>query len=298
MKPKIKPKLIVILGPTASGKTKLSIKLAKICNGEIISADSRQVYKGMDIGSGKITKKETEGVPHYLLDVASPKRKFTVAQYKKLALGAIKKIQEKNKIPILVGGTGLYIQAIIDNPTIPPVRPNWKLRKNLEKKPKNELFELYKKLDPEGAEHIDKQNKRRLIRAIEVSQTTKKSFWKQRKKGEPIFDSLQIGIKLDKESLKAKIKKRVEKIFKIGLEKEVKKLVEKYGWVPALDSIGYHEWKGYLEKKETKNKVKEKIALHTLQYSRRQMTWFKKDKQIHWINNYREAEKLVKKFYK
>jgi tRNA dimethylallyltransferase len=309
MEKKYKPKLIVILGPTASGKTDLSIKLAKKFNGEVISADSRQVYKGMNIGSGKVTKKEMEGVPHYLLDVVSPKRKFTVAQYKKLAQKAIEKILKKGKIPILCGGTGLYISAIVNNLELPKAPPNRKLRKNLEKKSPKELFKIYKKLDPKGARYIDKQNKRRLIMAVEVSKITGRPFWEQRKKGTPIFDALQIGVKLDRNSLKEKIEKRTEKMLKAGLEKEVKNLVKKYDWRPALDSIGYCEWKEYLEGKKTKQQIKRGIILHTLQYAKRQMTWFKKhpapsrqsgkrgaNERIHWVENHQKTEKLVEKF--
>lgn len=298
MPKKIKKKLIVILGPTASGKTDLSIKLAKEFKGEIVSADSRQVYKEMDIGSAKITKKEMKGVPHYLLDVVPPKRKFTVAQYKKLALKTIKMIIKEGKIPILCGGTGLYISAIVDNLKLPKVPPNNKLREKLEKKSLKELFEIYRKLDPKGSQYIDKQNKRRLVRAIEVSKITGRPFWEQREKGKPMFDVLQIGIKLNQNLLKEKIKKRTEKLLKIGLEKEVKKLVKKYGWSPALNSIGYYEWKEYLKGQKTKKQVKKEIILHTLQYTKKQMTWFKKDKRIHWIKNYKEAKKLVKTFLK
>ena len=203
-------KLIVILGPTASGKSELAIKLAKKLapyqtedsgagfNGEIISADSRQVYKGMDIGTGKVTpdtnpalyvasnyfsmprerdstgqakKKDIftyKGIPHYCIDVASPKRRFTVVQYRKLALKAINKIHKKGKIPILCGGTGFYIQAVVDGVVIPEVPPDWELRKKLEKKLVEELYKILKKLDPKRAKTIEKKNKRRLIRALEI----------------------------------------------------------------------------------------------------------------------------------
>ncbi len=167
-------KLIAIVGPNASGKTGLSIKLAKKFNGEIVSADSRQVYRGMDIGTGKVTQKETQGVPHYLLDVASPKSRFTVAQYQKMAKRAIDKIFKKSKIPFLVGGTGLYIQAVVDDIVIPKVKPDWKLRHKLEKEPAEDLFKKLEKLDPKRAKNIDRNNKRRLIRAIEICLKTKK----------------------------------------------------------------------------------------------------------------------------
>ena len=151
-------KLIVILGPTASGKSELAVKLAKKFNCEIISADSRQVYRRMDIGTGKVTKKEMQGIPHYLLDVANPKRRFTVAQYRRLALGAIDKIFKKNKVPILCGGTGFYIQAVVDGILIPGVPPDWKLRKKIEKKSSKELYLMLKKIDPGRAKTIEKGN--------------------------------------------------------------------------------------------------------------------------------------------
>ena len=161
-------KLIVILGPTASGKTDLSIKLAKKFKGEIVSADSRQVYKGLNIGSGKITKSQMQGITHYLLDVANPKRKFTVNQYQKLARTTIKKIDNNGKVPFLVGGSGFYIQSIVDGIVIPNVAPDWKLRKKLAKKNTEELFKMLLKSDSKRAKNIDKNNPRRLIRALEI----------------------------------------------------------------------------------------------------------------------------------
>ena len=294
-------KLIVILGPTASGKTDLAIRLAKKFSGEIVSADSRQVYKEMDIGTAKPEKKERKAIPHYLIDIIKPTQEFNVAIFKKLAVEAIKKIQKNGKIPFLVGGTGLYIKAIIDNIKFPNVLPKKSLRKTLERKSEKELFKIYKKLDPRGAKIIDRKNKRRLIRAIEVSKITKKPFWQQREKGEPIFNPLIIGVKLPKEELKKRVKTRVEKMFKSGLGNEVKKLTKKYSWnISPLQTIGYQEWKEYFTKKPaiTKKELKEKIKLHTIQFTKRQMTWFKKDRRIKWTRNYKEAEKLIKKFLK
>ncbi|PJA84414.1 MAG: tRNA (adenosine(37)-N6)-dimethylallyltransferase MiaA, partial [Candidatus Nealsonbacteria bacterium CG_4_9_14_3_um_filter_37_13] len=148
-------KLIVILGPTASGKSELAVRLAKKFNGKIVSADSRQVYRRMDIGTGKVTKKEMKGIPHYLLDVASPKKRFTVIQYRKLALKAINKILKNVHVPILCGGTGFYIQAVVDGIIIPEVPPDWRLRKELEKKSTEELYQILKKLDPRRAKTIE-----------------------------------------------------------------------------------------------------------------------------------------------
>jgi len=293
---RIKQKLIVVLGPTASGKTELAIRLAQKFNGEIVSADSRQVYKEMNIGTAKPCRNKTTKAPHHLLNVVYPNQEFNVAIYKKLAIKVIKDIQRRGKLPFLVGGTGLYIWAIVDNLKFPKVSPQEKLRKELKEKSLKKLFQIYKKLDPEGAKLIERENKRRLIRAIEVCKATSKSFWKQRKREKPLFDALQIGIKLPKEKLKERIEKRVNKMFKRGLEKEAKKLFEKYGPIPSLQTIGYQEFRNYFEGKITKKEVKEKIILHTFQYARRQMTWFKRDKRIFWVKNQKEAERLIKKF--
>ncbi|MDI6882881.1 MAG: tRNA (adenosine(37)-N6)-dimethylallyltransferase MiaA [Patescibacteria group bacterium] len=328
-----KPKLVVILGPTASGKTTLALKLAKRFQGEIISADSRQVYKSLNIGTSKPTEKERQAIPHHLIDIIYPNQDFNVAIYKKLAIKIIKDIQKRGKLPFLVGGTGLYIQAVVDNIEFPKVPPQTKLRKELEKKSVKELFKIYQKLDQKGGEIIEKENKRRLIRAIEVSQITKRPFFEQRKKGIPLFDVLQIGLKINKKKLKQKISKRVEKMFRQGLEKEVKNLAKIYGFeIPQMQTIGYQEWSSFVSTfakatedkktsedkkrifftltKQEKEKVKELIIQHTWQFARRQLTWFKKHsapepsarcgagKRINWIKKYQEVEKLVKNFLK
>jgi len=314
---KLKP-LIVILGPTASGKTELALKLAKklalskfkgFKGVEIVSADSRQIYKGMDIGTAKPKYQKSniknqkyilkiKNIPHYLIDIIRPDRQFNVALYKKRAMGAIKAIIKRKKVPFLVGGTGLYVSAIVDNIDFPTVAPQSKLREKLEKKSIRELFKIYKKFDAIGAKFIDKENKRRLVRAVEVCLITKKPFWIQREKKEPLFKILQIGLKPSKRELKKRVKKRTEEMIKSGLEKEVKKLVRKYGWTSPLQTIGYQEWKDYFEGKISKEKVEELIVLHTLQFARRQMTWFGKDRRIHWLKDYRKAERLVKRFLK
>jgi len=292
-------KLIVILGPTASGKTALSIRLAKKFKGEIISADSRQVYKRMDIGTSKVTKKEMKGIPHYLLDVASPKRKFTVAQYKKLAIKAIEKIHKKGKIPFLVGGTGFYIQVIVDGLVIPKVKPDWQLRKNLEKKKTEELLKLLKKLDPKRAKTIEKKNRRRLIRALEIVIKTKKPVPSLQKK--PFqFEVLKIGIKKSKQELSKLIRKRLFKRLRKGMIAEVKGLRKSGLSWKRLEDFGleYRYVARYLQGKISKEEMIEKIQKESEQYTKRQMTWFKRDKKILWIKTPKEAEKLVKEFLK
>jgi len=282
----IKPKLITILGPTASGKSDLAIKIAKEFNGEIISADSRQIYKEMNIGTGKITKKEMQSIPHYLLDIITPKKQITIVEFKEKAEKEINNIIKKGKIPILCGGTGFYIQSITENLILPKIEPDKKLRKQLEKKSIEQLFKELKKLDPRRAKQIDSKNKRRLIRALEIIEKTKKPTPELKKESK--FNNLYIGIK--KENLQELIKKRTDKMIKQGLKKEVKNLIKKYGWTQVIkNTIGYQEFK---EKDPIKN-----IKLHTIQFAKRQMTWFKKNPDIHWINNYKEAKKIIKEFF-
>jgi tRNA dimethylallyltransferase len=294
----LKKKLIVVLGPTASGKTELASKLAKKFNGEIVNADSRQVYKGMDIGTAKPTKKEMKGVPHYLLDIASPKRKFTVAQYRKLALKAIEKIQKRGKIPFLVGGTWFYIRAIVDGLVIPEVSPDWKLRKELEKKTQKELYKILKKLDPERAKTIEKENKRRLIRAIEIC---KKIGKVPPLKFNPLpYPVLMIGIKRKKKELMGKIRKRFFEWLKRGLILEVIKLRKMGFSFKRIKEFGIHyrEIARYLQGKISEKEMIENSIKEIQNYAKKQMNWFKKDKRVKWINNYREAEKLVRDYLK
>ena len=293
------PKLIVILGPTATGKTALSIKLAKKFNGEIISADSRQVYKGMDIGTGKVTKKEMKGIPHYLLDVASPKRKFTVVQYQKLALEAIRKILKKGKLPFLVGGTGFYIQAVVNGVFFPKIKPDWQLRGELEKLSTQKLFNKLKKLDPKRAKTIDKKNRRRLIRALEIVIKSGKPVPPLKKKP-PEFKVLMIGIKKSLKEIKKLIKKRLLKRLRRGMITEVKRLrKEGISWKRLEDfGLEYRYIAQYLQGKINRKEMMRKIQKESEHYAKRQMTWFKKDKRIFWIKNYKEAKKIVKNFLK
>jgi tRNA dimethylallyltransferase len=294
----MRKKLIVILGPTASGKTELAIKLAKKFNGEIVSADSRQVYKGMDIGTAKPTKKEMRGVPHHLLDIASPKRKFTVAQYRKLALKAIEKIQKKGKIPFLVGGTWFYIRAIVDGLVIPEVPPNWKLRRELEKKSPKELYKILKKLDPKRAKTIEKENPRRLIRAIEIC---KKIGKVPPLRFNPLpYPVLMIGIKRKKKELKERIKKRFFEWLKEGLILEVIKLRKMGVSFKRIEEFGMHyrEIAKYLKGEISEKEMIENSIREIQKYAKKQLNWFKKDKRVKWVKDLREAEKLTKEYLK
>ncbi len=326
-----KKKLIVICGPTASGKTELAIKLAlRLSPGqakkkfgirgiEIISADSRQIYRGMDIGTAKPApnvkckmKKEkcylVEDIPHYLIDIVNPDEEFSLAEYQKLANEKISEIHSKEKIPFLVGGTGLYINAVVYGYQIPKGKPDINLRKRLEKESNEKLLQKLKKLDPNSAKNIDQKNKRRLVRALEVCILTGKPFSDQRIKRSTPYDILILGIDTPKNKLNKKIEQRVEKMLKQGLIPEVNLLLKK-GYsenLPAMSGIGYKEIVDFLNQtKKLNNKItkeqllKETIDLikkNTRKYSKRQLTWFKRDKNIHWIKNFNQAENLINKF--
>jgi len=301
-------KLVVILGPTASGKTELSIKLAKKYNGEVVSADSRQIYKGMDIGTAKPKPRRMTGrkyvvsdVPHHLLDIKNPNQNYTVAEYKKDAIKAIRDIQKRGKLPIMVGGTGLYIKAVVENLDIPKINARPLLRKKIEKEVEEfgleYVFQKLVALDPEAAYIIDSKNPRRVIRALEITLLTKKPFSQQRKYGKPLFDVLEIGISAPNEKLKEKINLRVDEMIREGLVDEVKNLTKKYGNQQAFDAIGYREIIDFLNKKITLEQATKAIKINTWHYAKRQMTWFNRDKKIHWIKNQKESEILVKKFF-
>lgn len=289
-----KVKLIIILGPTASGKSSLGIGLAKKFNGIIISADSRQVYKGMDLGTAKVTPQEMKGIPHFLLDVISPKSQYSAAQFRKDAIKVIDKYQNLNNI-FVVGGSPFYIESLINPKDTFDIPPNLKLRKKLGKLKVTQLYKLLVKLDPQKAEVIDKNNPRRLIRALEIAQ----SGLPEKKGEKPDFKVLKIGLSLPRQELYEKIDKRVDLRFKKGMINEVKKLRRQELTWKRLDAFGLEYrfisryLKGMLSKQEMVQQLK--YAIHD--FTRRQLTWFRKDKSIHWIRNKRQAEKLIKKVF-
>jgi len=330
---------MAIVGPTASGKSDLAIKIAKKFNGEIVSADSRQIYRGMDIGTAKYRPNNqriktnskrifgknsvkfdsySSEVRHHLIDIKNPDEDYTAADYKRDALRVIRDILRRNKLPILVGGTGLYVRAIIQNLTIPRVKADPKLRQKLEEEMAHGgLASLFKKLialDPEAAYIVDPKNPRRVIRALEIAIKTGKPFSAQRNKGQRLFDTLQIGIKMAPEKLKENISRRVDEMMTAGLILEVGGLIKKYGAKQkAFDAIGYREIINYLRNADQRRKSQRQsasnpresaslneainlIKKNTWQYARRQMTWFKKDKTIEWVKNEKQAATLVKKF--
>lgn len=289
------PKILVILGPTASGKTSLSIKLAKKFNGEVVSADSRQVYKGMDLGTGKVTKKEMQGIKHYLLDVASPKSRFDAGKFVKLGERAIKEIQKKGKLPIVCGGTGFYIDALLYG--LPEtVAPDWKLRQHFDRLSANALFKKLKKLDPARAKNIDPQNKRRLIRALEIALKTRAPVPPQSRTLK--FNVLKIGVKRDKKELRRLIHDRLLSRMKQGMVKEIEKLHKQGVTWQKLDDFGleYRFIARYLKGELSKEEILKQLETAIWHYTKRQMTWFKRDNEIYWLNNAQRIDKIVKKW--
>ncbi len=280
----MKTKVLIIVGPTAVGKSDLAVTLAKQCDGEVISADSRQVYTGLDIGTGKITEKEKRGIPHHILDVANPKDKFSVVKYVELAEKAIADIHARGKLPIICGGTGFYIQALIDGTILPDVPPNDKLRLELSNKSADELLKILQGLDPERAEKIDKKNIRRIIRAIEIATVLGKV--PTLTNIEPRYETFWIGLNMGSTKLKGRIRERLEKRLKEGMIDEVKRLhTEGLSW-ERMDELGleYRYIALYLQNKITLEEMEDQLRNEIWHYAKRQMTWFKKDNRIQWID--------------
>ncbi len=300
--PKPKNKIIVLLGQTATGKTGLSIALAKKYKGEVVSADSRQVYQGLNLGSGKVTKKEMQGIAHHLIGVANPKRKFSVAQFQKQAYLAMDDISKRGKTPFLVGGSAFYLYSVIQGWQFPSTTRDEKLRKNLEKKTAEQLFSLLKGLSPKRAQNIEPNNKRRIIRAIEIAKQLGRVPEVIKK---PKYDCLVLGLKMPNEELKKLIEIRLLKRMKLGMIAEVKKLrVAGLSW-KRLESFGLeYKWLAlYLQNKVSREEMLERLATDIYRFAKRQITWFKKDTSINWLScNKKErlgqAQTLINRFFK
>ncbi len=277
-------KILVILGATATGKSDLAVKLAKKYNGEVISADSRQVYKGLDIGTGKITTEEMQGIKHHMLDVVDPNETFTVAGWQKQTEEIIEKILDKNMLPIICGGTGFYIQAIVDGLVLPTVPPNDELRKELDMKTLEELQNILEKTDPERYANIDTKNKVRLVRAIEIAESLG-SVPKIHKKDSK-YEILQIGLRVDDEELKSKIKNRVVSRIKKGMVLEAENLHKNGLSFERMKELGleYGLLSSLLQNEITEQEFEERLQTEIWQYAKRQNTWFKKDDSIKWFN--------------
>ena len=287
-----KPKVIVICGPTASGKTSLSIELAKKINGEIISSDSMQIYKEMDIGTAKPTKEEMENIKHYLIDFVPPNERYSVASFKQDAENAIEEILTKGKVPIVVGGTGLYVNSLIYGIEFNSIEIDEEYRKELDKRAEKEgldsLYNEAKKIDPEAIKNISKNDKKRIIRILEIYKQTGKTKTEQeiesRKNGVK-YDYKVFAINMDREVLYERINKRVDIMIEQGLIQEVENLVKKYKEFPtAMQGLGYKEVVQFINGELTKEEMIEKIKQETRRYSKRQITWFKKNKDTIWLD--------------
>jgi tRNA dimethylallyltransferase len=291
-----KPKVIAVVGPTASGKSSLGVYLAQKLGGEVISADSRQVYKGLDIGTGKVTKKEMAGVPHHLLSVVSPKKQFTVDDFVKKAAAATALIyQNSGKVPIVVGGTGLYVDILLGRMSYPNVPPNPALRAKLEKKSAAQLFAQLKKLDPRRAATIEPGHQRRLIRAIEIAKAIGRS---PEVAPEPKYDVLWLGLSPAEALLKKNIGKRLRARIKAGMIAEAKRLHKAGVSYKRMEALGleYRSLSQLLQNKVTKQEFEVELERAIWQYAKRQTRWFKRNKDIHWISDRAEALQLSKKF--
>ncbi len=297
----ITPKIIAIVGPTASGKTALGIALARAFSAEIVSADSRQIYRGMDIGTAKPTAMERHAIPHHLIDIKDPNEDYTVLEYQRDAIAAINDIIARGKLPLLVGGTGLYIKSVVENLDIPKAIANPTLRAEIESEIARDglerAFDRLVALDPEAAYVVDPKNPRRVVRALEVAITTGEPFTAQRKKHVPLFNVLTLGLNPPAEILRERIDRRVDVMMRDGFINEVQMLIKKYGRTAiAFDAIGYREIIAHLDGTLSLDDTVAAIKMNTWRYAKRQMTWFKKDKQTHWIDTLESAEALIKSF--
>lgn len=271
-----KPKIHVVCGPTSAGKSDYAVELAKKCSGEVISADSRQVYIGMDLGTGKITKEEMDGIAHYLLDIKKPNEDFSVEEFQRLAFEKIEDILSRGKTPILCGGTGFYIQSVTDNVIFQEIKPNKELRTELEEKSIEELKNILEKIPKEEGAKVDTENKRRLIRAIEIGEQM--GTLACIKKGEQKYDFEFTYLDFPDEVLKERISARLEKRLKAGMVDEVKRLHEEGVTWEKLESFGleYKYIAQFLQGKIDEETMKEEIKVKSRQYAKRQRTWFKR----------------------
>ena len=314
-------KIIAVVGPTASGKSELAVRIAKMFNGEIISCDSRQIYTGMDIGTGKVPgkwgkntgihpsapKSKIEGriflyksVPHHCIDYVDPNKQYSVSLFQHDAQAAMQDIRSRGKLPILCGGTGLWVDAVALNQKIPEVKPNLKLRKELEKHSLDELYDQLKKLDPDRAAVIDWHNPRRLIRALEIVLTTGKPVPIQSKLSNPQSNILWFGVYLGQDELFENIKKRLRERLKNGMIKEVQQLhASGLSWQRLEDfGLEYKYASLFLQKKLTEEEMFDQLLLAIQHYAKRQMTWFRRNENILWLQPDMDLEPIIKKFLK
>ena len=295
-------KVIVICGPTASGKTALSIELANKINGEIVSADSMQIYKEMNVGTAKPSKEEMQGIKHYLIDCVEPTRRYSVSDFKNDAIKAIEKILEDRKNPIVVGGTGLYVNSLIYGIDYPEINTDFEYRKKLEERAEREglekLYEEAYKIDEEAMKSISHNDKKRILRVLEIFKETGKTKTQveiESKKNGIKYDYRVFAIDMPRDVLYERINKRVDLMLENGLIEEVKNIYEKYGkeLITSIQAIGYKEVIEYLEGRYSKEEMIEKIKMETRRYAKRQITWFKKIDNIIWLDSTKEIKENV-----
>lgn len=298
----MKPKVIVIVGPTASGKTALSIELAKQIKGEIVSCDSMQIYKDMNIGSAKPSLEEMQGIKHYMIDIVEPDKRFSVAEYKKQAEQAIEEILLKGKMPIVIGGTGLYADSLIYGIEYPEIEFDKNYRNELEniansKEGLSNLYEKAKEIDSKAIEKISPNDKKRILRILEIYHSTGKTKTEleaESRKNEVKYDYRVFVINMDRQILYNRINKRVEIMIENGLIEEVKNLLDKYKEFPtAMQGLGYKEVVEYLNGYLTKDEMIEKIKQETRRYAKRQLTWFRKNKNTIWIDGLNDLQSNI-----
>ena len=278
----MKPKVIAVVGPTASGKTKLAIELAHKLNGEVISADSRLVYKGFDIASAKPTMKEREGIPHHLIDIVEPEFNYSAGNYVEDAKRAIEDILSRGKTPIVAGGTGLYFRVLLEHYDLPKVETDLELRAELGKRSKEDLLEELEKVDKTTYERVKDANLRRIIRALELIKTLKKPLSEIQLEKEPEYDVEWVMPKIpSREWLYDRINKRVDIMVEMGIIEETKNLIAKHGRIGNIvDTIGYKEILTYLDGQATLEEALDKLKQHSRNYAKRQLTWFRKNPNL------------------
>lgn len=294
-------KVIVICGPTASGKTGLSIELAKKIDGEVVSCDSMQIYKDMTIGTAKPTKEEMQGIKHYLIDCVSPDTRYSVADYKRDAIKAIEEIVSKGKVPIVVGGTGLYLESLVRGIDYTEIEVDEEYREELNKleqeKGLADLYEMAKEIDETAASKISPNDKKRICRILEIYHATGKTkteLEKESRKNGVQYDYVLFGINMDREKLYERINKRVDIMLEQGLIEEVRNLINKYSEFPtALQGLGYKEVVEYFDGVTTKEEMIEKIKQETRRYAKRQITWFKRYDELTWLNGLDDPQKNI-----
>ena len=286
-------KILVIVGPTASGKTRMAVELAKAHNGEVVSADSMQIYRRMDIGTAKPTAEEMDGIPHHMIDVADPEEDFSVARYVELASACVDDILARGKLPIVAGGTGLYVDSLLSGRTFAAFSPESALRKELEEELAERggeaMLEELSRVDPEAAARLHPNDHKRIVRALEVYRSTGKTISEHNRETQalpPRYEALTIGLNFqDRADLWARIDARVDQMAADGLEREVRELLSS-GLSPrctAMQAIGYKEFVAAVEGDMTWREAEELVKLRSRQYAKRQLTWFRRNPEVHWL---------------